>query len=460
MFVNKEFIRKYIFTSLVITLITIIFLVTVFFKTHFYPGTVINGVVNVSWLTTKAADEKLNNWAASYTLALHERGNIEEQIKGTEIGLKFDRVYGSYSLKKEQNRTLWFISFFNRDVLNIGNVFTYDENLLQERYSKLNCVDNSNVVEPKNATLKYSNGSYYIVKEVYGNKVNDALLYSCIKSAVINGESELDLDKLKCYENPTIKSDSEMVKNTKAVVEHYITSEIIYTYAGGSEVVDENVISNWIEFDTDLNVIINKVKIKDFLKTLAVHYDTCGKVRDFVTSTGTRIKIGGGDYGWKVDVNQETAELIEDIMSRRTIIKEPKYSQKGAFHNGNDIGYTYVEIDLSKQHLWFYNSGILIANGNVVTGDIYDGYKTPEGIYSLKYKVTNTVLKGENYSAIVSYWMPFNNNIGIHDATWRTEFGRDIYLTRGSHGCINVPFWLAEKIYNNISVGTPIICYY
>jgi lipoprotein-anchoring transpeptidase ErfK/SrfK len=56
--------------------------------------------------------------------------------------------------------------------------------------------------------------------------------------------------------------------------------------------------------------------------------------------------------------------------------------------------------------------------------------------------------------------MPFNGGIGIHDATWRRKFGGDIYKRDGSHGCINCPLSLAKTIYENIDVGTPIICYY
>ena len=434
-------------------------MLTLFFETHFYPGTVINGV-DVSCNTIKAADKKLIDRAASYVLILNERGNVKERMKGSEIGLKFEMNYGSLSLKNRQNRTGLAMSFFYREALNIRNAFTYDENLLRECYSKLSCVDNSKVIEPKNATLVYLDGDYKIVEEVYGNRANDTVLYPYIKSAVMSGKDELDLEMIQCYIDPTIKSDSKKVKDIKNMLGNYINSEIIYTYNGGREVVDKYEISNWIEIDGDLNVTFDRMKMKSFINTLADHYDTCGKIRDFVTSSGTRIKIGGGDYGWKVDVNGEITDLIQAIKKGETILKEPMYSEKGAINILNDIGLTYVEIDLSKQHLWYYKAGILIADGDVVSGKNSYGYKTPEGIYRLKFKVENAILRGEDYSSNVSYWMPFNNNIGIHDATWRTEFGRDIYLTRGSHGCINVTYSLAEKLYNNISVGTPIVCYY
>ena len=66
---------------------------------------------------------------------------------------------------------------------------------------------------------------------------------------------------------------------------------------------------------------------------------------------------------------------------------------------------------------------------------------------------------GEDYETPVSYWMPFNKNVGLHDAIWRNKFGSNFYKAGGSHGCINLPFYVAEKIYNMVEKGTPVICY-
>lgn len=51
----------------------------------------------------------------------------------------------------------------------------------------------------------------------------------------------------------------------------------------------------------------------------------------------------------------------------------------------------------------------------------------------------DATLVGENYASDVRYFMPFAYNVGIHDASWRSTFGKEIYKTSGSHGCINVP---------------------
>ena len=72
-------------------------------------------------------------------------------------------------------------------------------------------------------------------------------------------------------------------------------------------------------------------------------------------------------------------------------------------------------------------------------------------------KQKNRVLRGPGYASPVKYWMPVKGGIGIHDARWRKEFGGDIYLTDGSHGCINMPPSKAKELYNMLSIGDRVV---
>lgn len=96
-----------------------------------------------------------------------------------------------------------------------------------------------------------------------------------------------------------------------------------------------------------------------------------------------------------------------------------------------------------------------------MSGDMTkSGRMTPPGVFGLTYKTKNAVLKGEDYETPVNYWMPFNGNIGMHDATWRRKFGGEVFIKNGSHGCINLPLESAKEIYSYISTGFPVVCYY
>ena len=162
------------------------------------------------------------------------------------------------------------------------------------------------------------------------------------------------------------------------------------------------------------------------------------------------IQVSGGTYGWKINQAAETEALAAIIASGESTTREPEYSQKAASHGANDYGDTYVEINLTGQHLFFYKEGKLVVESDFVSGNLAKGWGTPAGSYPLAYKQKNAVLKGENYRTPVNYWMPFNNGIGMHDAKWRSSFGGAIYKTGGSHGCINLPPSVAKTIFDNI----------
>ena len=196
------------------------------------------------------------------------------------------------------------------------------------------------------------------------------------------------------------------------------------------------------------------------MASLRKKHDTVFRPRTFQTSYGTEITIKNGDYGWWMDTDQEVAELTEMIEQGQSGERTPVYRQTAASYDTPDYGNTYVEINLTAQHLFLYKDGQLILESDFVSGNVARGYTTPGGIFGLTYKQRDATLTGETYRTPVSFWMPFNNNIGMHDATWRREFGKNIYLTNGSHGCINLPYSAAKEIYGYVEKNTPVICYY
>ena len=128
-------------------------------------------------------------------------------------------------------------------------------------------------------------------------------------------------------------------------------------------------------------------------------------------------------------------------------------------HGDSDIGNSYVEVDLDNQHVYVYKDGNLVTETDCVSGKAVNGNSTPEGTYGITYKERDAELVGENYTSPVNYWMPFNGNVGLHDATWRKEFGGSIYINSGSHGCVNLPLDKAKIIFENVVKGEPVIVY-
>lgn len=440
-------------------LIVIYLSISLYFTNHFYYNSVINNI-DISGDTIKEANNKISSEIEAYKLELHGRENLNDEIKGEDIQLNYNPNEELEKLRKSQNPFTWFLGLLNKNTNTTMEIISYNEDLLNKYIDNLTYFNPENIIEPKSATFECKNNKYNIVNEVVGTKINKEVLKKKIIESIRNGETILDLEESGCYENPKYTKDSPEIIATRDKLNSMIDFTVTYNIGNKQEVVDGDIVSDWINIGDELEIHIDEVKVKEYVYRLASKYNTFGGNRDFITTDGYKIKVNGGNYGWVINQPEEVKELINNLKENKSIEREPIYSQTAVSREENDIGNTYVEIDMTKQHLWFYKEGQLITEGDIVTGNASNNWSTPIGTYRLNYKERNATLIGEDYSSPVNFWLPFNNNIGIHDATWRNEFGGEIYLTNGSHGCVNAPYEVAEAIFNNIESGTPIICYY
>lgn len=451
--------RGYIGNTIIViaSIILIYLLVSLYFINHFYIFTVINGV-NVSLKANDDVDRIMEYYVNDYKLRLIERSGEIEDITGREVGLEYNGKDNITDLLRKQNSLKWLASLFEHQKLYSTDLFIYNKKALENKISELNCLNN-NLIEPQNVGFKYSNGSYELVEEVYGNKIRKEELNKAIQSSILMGETRLDLNEKLCYENPKYTLTSVKTHKTKELLNKYVSTNITYVFGTKKEMLDGNLIHKWLSIDDSLDVEINKAAIMKYVNGLSKKYDTVGITRNFQSSVGKTVEVKGGLYGWKINQDAETKELLENINHGLILTKEPVYTQKAFSRDGNEIGNTYVEINITRQHIWFYKDGKLIIHGPVVTGNPNRGNSTVVGAYMLNYKQRDTVLTGPGYAADVKYWMPFYGNIGVHDASWRRSFGGEIYKRKGTHGCVNAPVYLAKIIFEHIEEGVPIISY-
>lgn len=451
--------RGYIGNTIIViaSIILIYLLVSLYFINHFYIFTVINGV-NVSLKANDDVDRIMEYYVNDYKLRLIERSGEIEDITGREVGLEYNGKDNITDLLRKQNSLKWLASLFKHQKLYSNDLLIYNKKALENKISELNCLNN-NLIEPQNVGFKYSNGSYELVEEVYGNKIRKEELNKAIQSSILMGETRLDLNEKLCYENPKYTLTSVKTHKTKELLNKYVSTNITYVFGTKKEMLDGNLIHKWLSVDDSLDVEINKAAIMKYVNGLSKKYDTVGIIRNFQSSVGKTVEVKGGLYGWKINQDAETKELLENINHGLILTKEPVYTQKAFSRDGNEIGNTYVEINITRQHIWFYKDGKLIIHGPVVTGNPNRGNSTVVGAYMLNYKQRDTVLTGPGYAADVKYWMPFYGNIGVHDASWRHSFGGEIYKRKGTHGCVNAPVYLAKIIFEHIEEGVPIISY-
>lgn len=232
-----------------------------------------------------------------------------------------------------------------------------------------------------------------------------------------------------------------------------------------TEVLDGLTISTWVNGSQGLTVSVDAAKVAAYVQGLRNKYDTPAGTQTWQSADGTAKSIKT-DYGWHIDQAKETEALIANIQSLQSVTREPVYASRAVQTEMPQWGKTFVEIDISSQHVYFYQNGNCVWDSKCVTGTATDPDRaTPTGVFALKYKQRDRVLRGRinpqtgkpSYESPVAYWMPFNGNIGLHDANWRSSFGGNIYLKSGSHGCINLPPKNAKTLYELITPGTVIV---
>lgn len=433
--------------------------VAAFFHYHFFPNTSLNGV-DVSGKECAAAEKALQQEIDTYSLQVKARGQEQkEEIAGLDIHLtpRFDNQVQDQL--NSQNIFTWVTALFRKQNYEIETVVDFDTNALQAEIRKLNCMKPGSQKRPVDAYVSdYGENGYEIIPEQPGSTIDQNAFLKAAKDAVRTMENELDLDQANCYVLPNLTTESTQLINLADKLNQYAGVTITYDVGDKTEVLDGSTIHQWLKVSGSL-VTIDEEAVAEYVDSLASSYNTVFRGHTLKTAYGNTITIKEGDYGWKVDKEGEKEQILKDIKSGQSVSRELVYSQRANSHGDNDYGDTYVEINLAKQHLFFYKNGSLLIDTDFVSGNQSKRYDTPVGVYGITYKERNATLKGENYATPVDYWMPFCNNVGMHDADWRSSFGGKIYKTNGSHGCVNLPPSAARTIFENIEEGDPVLVY-
>lgn len=430
------------------------------------PGTVINGIP-VSGMTPQDAKSYMEGfYNGNYTLKLRDKNGNKETIRDTDIGLEMQVTGDIGAVLTDQNARGRENGPGIDNKYQVDAKMVYDEGRLDAILSELSCVKNGTPTTDAYISAYEEGKDFSIIPEVQGTEIDMDRLKEAVRNALDNRTSLVSLADTGCYKQVSVKSDNEELNRLCSNMNRFKDVTITYTFGDQKELLAGTEIAKWINGGTGTGMAIDEQKAAAYIKSLADKYDTYGKPHVYKSTSGREVTING-NYGWQINQQEELVALKNMINNCSSQTREPAYSQTAASRNGYDFGNTYVEIDMGEQKLYMYKDGECIVNTPIVTGNVSKNYTTPEGLYTLYYKERNRILRGPkladgsySYESPVSYWMPFNGGIGLHDATWRGKFGGTIYKTNGSHGCINMPLNAAKTVYENVYKNIPILCFY
>ena len=440
-------------------------------QTHFLENTFINGI-DVSNMTAPEVEKILSKKAEGYELKITFRDGEVEVIDGDAIGYKVKPDGSVDRILQSQDHKEWFRCFFRRTDGEVEQHTTYDPNRLKAAVSALPELQEDRMVAPKDAYIVLQDTTFTIVPEVEGSLVDIGIVQNAATEAVSKEQTDIVVTDLEgSYKVPSVRAQDAAIVEKCDEYNEMLAGSITWNMPNGESLtVDNNTTVNWLSRDENGEYYRDEdlweENIEFWVDELARNVNTVGKDWTFHSTNRGDITISGGDYGYSVNKVKEREEVWDLLWDGDTDDREP-YFYSVQFNHGSGLGGTYIEANLSSQHVWIYVDGTMVCETDCVSGNTSLGRGTPTGVFQILYKDTDVDLKGQqlangqySYISHVNYWMPFYGGCGFHDASWRSRFGGSIYKSDGSHGCINLPPSITPKFYGYVSKGMPVIVYY
>lgn len=449
---------KIILIAVISVLVLAYFAGVIYHAGHFGTDTYINGL-DVSGMSVADAEAVLIEEISGYSMSVNFK-NGQETIKVGDGDLKVELANSVKSLKDKRNPFAWITDIPTKDEYTMAYNVSYDSDKLREFISKSSYMEEKNMEPSVNAKVEMKDGEVTVIPDVTGTELDRDKVYETVFAGLDSYSSSVDIEENDCYIRADITEESQSIIDGAAAAEDYLSISANFDFAGTLYRIPREELSRMAYVDSKGKVVISKSNVEAYARRFSEKFSTSYTDRKFETHDGDIIMVYGGYYGWVLDPEKEGTELYSMLLRKSSFAKKPACEREGyAFSELNDIGDSYVEIDLKDQHVYLFVDGKKIYDTPCVTGNM-PGYKTPGGLFGVTYMALNVTLKGADYESPVTYWMPFNGDIGMHDANWRYEFGDDIYTYDGSHGCVNLPYEAAATIFEYIEPGFPVVCYW
>lgn len=471
-----------------------------YYSERFLPGTFIDGVL-VENLTPAEAQAKITERSAavdSHFAVTGKDGTVETVDLGPAALSR--RYSGLENVIAAQNKWAFLpekeISKYPAGAYTVvvGDPFAFEKAVLSMKMA--DPVINE---APKDAFAAFDEATdtYSVVPEQEGTTVIPETFVGCIRAALEGGAHSITFtreDPEGVYEKPVIRADNEAlcgyVSRMNALKEIHAKVDLgagtvmeIPTAEIRKMMTKDLVTPEGAKPAAEVSAAIDRDAFDNYMFRLDGWYSTKSpaRVRYFMSASGKKELVDNTDYGWEMD-REATGALLYTMLEeavRKTVV-DPAASEQYPEHQitavwkqtanshetANDVGNTWAEVDIANQKMYLVVDGALVLDSPVVTGmQAAKGRRTPTGMFQITFKATNRDLVGYNsdgteaYRSRVNYWMPFNKNIGFHDATWRGSFGGEIYVYSGSHGCVNMPLAKAKELYQYVYKGMPVIVY-
>lgn len=445
---------------IVITLLFVSILVGIpisviyYIKTHFLAETEIGGVT-CEFLTEEEAIEKINLEKGQQTVTFEFSNGKIYEASLSQFDIRINEQYITQIFEKQH------LDYNEARKYDTDGFFSVDTKKIKSFLKSIPELQEKNMVQPQNAYIEWNEEKFAIQEEILGSVIDFKEAFDLALKSIEKDEEQVNFMNITDIMPSVLKKD---LQSELSELNSILNSSITFELSDGSTVtLGHDTIKSWIYQEENGKYAFDiENGVSEFVKELATAVDIANSSMQFpATNLEKPVTISIPiETRAQVDIEKEIAEIKNLLGNSEALCVKPIYDRELL----SEMLENYIEIDLSRQSVWAYTNGELLVETQCVTGNVQEGYNTPTGIFFLIEKARNVDLKGYNkdgsmYSSFVNYWMRFYRGYGLHDALWRSNFGGNIYLTNGSHGCINLPFDKATQIYEVIDNTMPIIIY-
>lgn len=445
------------------------------FMNYFMPRTTLNGTDDVSLTSIKEVAEQHAATISGFGLDVKGDG-IDLTISAKDINARYDGKAFARSAMSQQNPWAWPMQLASAHNIDVETTLLYDAARLEDVVGSAVDAFNKDAKKPVDAKVSYNEKSrrYEIKPEEKGEAIDKSQVLALVRSSIGVGQNTVELGEDLLLQ-PSVRADDKALTEPVEKVNACLgASQDLVMGDKTLATISEEDIAKWIKVADDLSVTFDEEACTTWCRgELSEKIDTIGTSRTFKTPDGRELSISGGTYGWSLNGSEVASQIAKNVQEGTKGSIEATWLAQAQSWNpgGNEWGDTYVEIDLASQYVRYFNGGSVVWETSCVSGgpDIdKKDRRTPNGIYYINSNMRSgrVELKGEidpktnepSYISYVTYWMPFiGDSVALHDADWRDSFGGDIYLTNGSHGCVNLPPDKASELYGMVGVGTVVV---
>lgn len=406
-------------------------------------GTVVCGL-DLSGLSRADAAQALTAAAGSYTLSLHT-ADTEVILSAADVALSFD---------EEAFDAFWQALEAGESAAN--SLFSVDTDALELLLSAAlehPAQEPAVVYSAARELFVVRPGSAGLDRDIPADAAQAA-------AALLRLEADCALEGEGQSVPPSVSDDDPRLTEAADEANRILSTRLVYTFSAekeqpASEALSRDRIASLVSISPDYRVSIRQDAVERCAAALSAAHSDAVRQGDFITSAGQTVSLTVDYYGQQVDSAALAEDLYFCLSSGISGTREAPYIP--AAESGLPYGGSYVEVDLTRQELLVYRDGMCVVSTPIVSGCVADGNRTPTGVFTIYSMVRDTWLSGPTWYDHVDYWMAFYGAYGLHDASWRSEFGDEIYIHEGSHGCPNLPVEIAGQVYENVRIGTRVI---